>query len=318
MEKCSLDLVSSVLKMQGDALVVLSKQFDRTAFANAIEQMVNCKGHVVVAGMGKSGLIGQKLSATLSSTGTPSFYLHPAEAFHGDLGRITRGDVVVMISNSGETDELLRLLPSLEMFGSPVISITNKAESTLAKHSNATLLMCMEKESCPNGLAPTTSTTLTVGIGDAIAMAVSARRGFQAEDFAKFHPGGSLGRQLLTKVKDVMLRERLPLVSPELKMPDLLLSMTASSTAGIAIIVNEKDELLGVVTDGDIRRAMAAGENFERVTAADLMTSKDVVTISDEAKLCEALALMKEQKVKALVVVDDSRFVQGVLEIHMV
>ncbi|WP_199438621.1 KpsF/GutQ family sugar-phosphate isomerase [Vibrio owensii] len=315
-DKKVISSIRAVLQEQADALINLKKMLYAPQCAKAVRLMSQCHGHVVVTGMGKSGLIGQKISATLASTGTPSFFLHPAEAFHGDLGRITRGDVVLMISNSGETEELLKLIPSLEMFGSSVVSITNSPESTLAKNSDATLQLHMAKESCPNNLAPTTSTTLTCAIGDALAVALMTSRKFLPEDFAKFHPGGSLGRRLLTRVRDVMEEGRLPLVFEDTPMNEVMLTMTSSSVAGVAIVVDEFERLVAVITDGDIRRKLSAGLSLDTATASDLMVLSPV-SIGGDAKLVTAQQLMKERKVKSLIVTDEE-LVVGLLDIHLI
>jgi len=203
-EQALITSVRNTLAEQGEALRHLSDVIDAEEYRTALRLMVGCKGHVIVSGMGKSGHVGRKMSATLASTGTPSFFIHPAEAFHGDLGMITPYDVLILISASGETDEVLKLVPSLQNFGNKIIAITNNAHSTLAKHADATLELNMSSESCPNNLAPTTSTTLTMAIGDALAIALIRERHFKPDDFARYHPGGSLGRRLLTRVADVM------------------------------------------------------------------------------------------------------------------
>ncbi|MBE9771730.1 KpsF/GutQ family sugar-phosphate isomerase, partial [Escherichia coli] len=203
-EQTLIDSVRNTLTEQGDALRHLAEVIDANEYSTALSLMLNCKGHVIVSGMGKSGHVGRKMSATLASTGTPSFFIHPAEAFHGDLGMITPYDVLILISASGETDEVLKLVPSLKNFGNKIIAITNNANSTLAKHADATLELHMANETCPNNLAPTTSTTLTMAIGDALAIALIHKRHFKPDDFARYHPGGSLGRRLLTRVADVM------------------------------------------------------------------------------------------------------------------
>lgn len=313
----SVATVKEVLKGQSEAMVHLMHALDPHQCQRAVELMSQCLGHVVVTGMGKSGLIGQKISATLASTGTPSFFLHPSEAFHGDLGRITKGDVVLMISNSGETEELLKLIPSLEMFNSSIVSITNSADSTLAKNSDAVILLNMGRESCPNNLAPTTSTTLTCALGDALAISLMKFRRFMPEDFARFHPGGSLGRRLLTRVCDVMATERLPFVSKDLPMSEVMLRMSSSSVAGVAIVVDESNRLLGVITDGDIRRLLAVNCPFGDVVASKAMTANPV-TISGKDKLVLSQEIMKEKRVKSLIVVESDNTVSGLLDIHMI
>ncbi|MGR5347216.1 KpsF/GutQ family sugar-phosphate isomerase [Vibrio mediterranei] len=307
--------VKDTLRQQGEAIISLSSTFKEDEFSNAIDMLLDCTGHVVVSGMGKSGLIGQKLSATLASTGTPSFFLHPAEAFHGDLGRITSRDVIILISNSGETDELLKLIPSLKDFGNPIISITNDENSTMAKNSDAVLGMNMDKETCPNNLAPTTSTTLTLAISDAISIALIRCRSFRPEDFAKFHPGGSLGKKLLTRVHTVMKRNRLPLVSMEQTISEILVSISSSSVSGIAIFVDENRKPLGVLTDGDVKRHLVDEGTIAHTKGGEIMTC-DPVCISEDAKLNVAAELMRRHKVKSLVVLDSNQCVSGVVDIY--
>ncbi len=234
---------------------------------------------------------------------------------HGDLGRITSGDVVILISNSGETDELLQLIPSIRAFGNSIISITNGCESTMAKNSDAVICLNMIKESCPINLAPTTSTTLTTATGDALAIALMWLKGFEPEDFARFHPGGSLGRQLLTRVRDVAVTDRLPVVYVFDGVHDVMLAMTGSKATGIAVVVDLDNKPLGVITDGDIRRALAANVSLENSCAQDIMT-KNPVVISRDAMLVEATDLMREKRVKSLVALDDNDAVSGILDVH--
>ncbi|GKR54790.1 KpsF/GutQ family sugar-phosphate isomerase [Aeromonas caviae] len=248
-----IESIKQTFKQQGDTLLTLATEFNETQYKLALSLMFQCKGHVIICGMGKSGHVGRKISATLASTGTPSFFVHPAEAFHGDLGMITRDDVVILISNSGETDEVLKLIPSLKNFDNRIIAITGGMQSTLAKNADAVLEIRMQSESCPNNLAPTTSTTLTMAIGDALASALMNKRHFMPNDFARFHPGGSLGRRLLTRLKDVM-SQKLTKVSPAAPLKEVIVDMTRDQH-GIALVM-ENENLVGVITDGDLRRAM--------------------------------------------------------------
>ncbi|MGL4562149.1 MAG: KpsF/GutQ family sugar-phosphate isomerase [Brevinema sp.] len=296
------DTIRQTLKQQGNTLRRLSEEFDKAQYTLALSLMFQCQGHVIICGMGKSGHVGRKISATLASTGTPSFFVHPAEAFHGDLGMITQDDVVILISNSGETDEILKLIPSLQSFGNRIIAITGGNDSTLAKNADVTLEISMQNETCPNNLAPTTSTTLTMAIGDALACALMNKRHFLPNDFARFHPGGSLGQRLLTRLKDVM-STNLTIVSPDTNLKEVIIGMTKDQH-GIAIVM-ENDNLIGVITDGDLRRAMMRSDfDLNKLKAFNLMTNEPI-TISQYAMLNEAESLIKKQKVKQLIVLNE-------------
>lgn len=297
---------------QSEAMRKLAESMNVSEFAKALSLMKCCGGHVIVCGMGKSGHVGKKMSATLASTGTPSFFLHPAEAFHGDLGMVTSNDVVILISNSGETDEILKLIPSLNNFGNKIIAITGKKESTLAKNADALLLIDLEKESCPNNLAPTTSTTLTMAIGDALAVALIKARNFLPVDFAKFHPGGSLGKRLLTQVKDVMLTKNLPFVLPNTPIEEVIIIMT-SSRLGVAIVV-ENNQLCGLITDGDLRRSLVSGIDIKCSIAKNIMNEK-IITVISSTSLSDAEDIMRDTKVKILIVTDNKSVV-GIVEFY--
>lgn len=288
------------LAAQSEAVAQLAKRLDQ-AFNDAINHILLCKGRVVVCGMGKSGLVGKKLVATLASTGTPSFYLHPAEAFHGDLGMLTSADLIILISYSGETEEVIKLIPSLKAFGNSIIAMAGSASSTLAKHADIFLDISVEREVCPNNLAPTTSTLATMAMGDALAVALIQARNFQPMDFARFHPGGSLGRKLLTRVRDVM-RTDLPVISPETTFHDCLFTMT-TGRMGLGIVM-EGGKLLGIVTDGDLRRAMVADPEVMHKPAEQFM-HRDPYTIDADSKLAEAEAFMLAKKIRVLVVTTD-------------
>jgi len=310
------DIIESIrltFKQQGNSLLCLADAFNKSQYRLALSLMICCKGHVIICGMGKSGHVGRKISATLASTGTPSFFVHPAEAFHGDLGMITHEDVVILISNSGETDEILKLIPSLKNFGNRIIAITGGLQSTLAKNADAILEIRMENESCPNNLAPTTSTTLTMAIGDALASALMNKRHFMPNDFAKFHPGGSLGRRLLTRLKDVMSR-KLTKVNPTAPLKEVIVSMTQDQH-GIALVI-ENTTLVGVITDGDLRRALARQDfDLNVFQAQDIMTKKPIIA-SQYAMLTDAEELMRKHQIKQLLVVDDISFPVGVVEFY--
>ncbi|QDP01953.1 SIS domain-containing protein [Thalassotalea sp. PS06] len=283
------------------------------AFIQALNLMFNCTGRVVISGMGKSGIIGQKIAATFASTGTPSFFIHPGEAFHGDLGMLRPKDVVILITNSGETDEVLKLMPSLQAFGNKIIGITGNLNSTLAKNSDIALEIQIEKEVCPNELAPTTSTTATLVLGDAMAIGLMHMRDFQPQDFARFHPGGSLGRRLLTRVKDVMHKENLPFIPKNDPMKHAIMVMTKSQH-GVAIVCDE-GKLAGVITDGDLRRALVSGEDMNTIVASDIM-STNPITISEDAKVIEAEELMRDSQIKQILVVDGDGNVSGLFNFY--
>ncbi|NBA25405.1 KpsF/GutQ family sugar-phosphate isomerase [Aeromonas caviae] len=310
------DVIQSIKQtftQQGETLLSLAAEFNKTQYKLALSLMFQCQGHVIVCGMGKSGHVGRKISATLASTGTPSFFVHPAEAFHGDLGMITRDDVVILISNSGETDEILKLIPSLKHFGNRVIAITGGVQSTLAKNADAVLEIRMQSESCPNNLAPTTSTTLTMAIGDALASALMNKRHFMPNDFAKFHPGGSLGRRLLTRLKDVM-STKLTKVAPEVALKEVIVEMTRDQH-GIALVMKH-DALMGVITDGDLRRAMLRHDfDLNTFKAKDIM-SLNPITAAHHSMLSDAEELMREQKIKQLLVVDDTSIPVGIVDFY--
>lgn len=291
-----------------ESIVTQSRQIKNMALhcEEGLEQAIcliaASKGRVIVSGMGKSGHIGRKIAATMASTGTPSFFVHPAEAFHGDLGMIQPSDVVVLISNTGETDEILKLVPSLQNFGNKIIAITSHPRSSLAKNSDAILNVKVEREICPNNLAPTSSTTATLVMGDALAVGLIHLRDFKPHHFALYHPGGSLGKRLLTQVKDVMHNIDLPIVAMNQSMHDVILAMTRS-TLGLAIV--EKSGLLqGVITDGDLRRSLVEYADFKALTAQDMMTIIPI-TISQEQRLTEAEQMMRENHIKSVIVVDE-------------
>lgn len=307
--------VRETLTEQGAALQRLGNNLNEINFQKALGLLYRCNGHVIVSGMGKSGLIGRKICATLASTGTPSFFIHPGEAFHGDLGMITCDDVVVLISNSGETDEVLQLIPSLKNFGNSIISICNNTDSTLAMNSDAVLDLQMDKETCPNNLAPTTSTTLTLAIGDALAIALMNKRGFKPNDFAKYHPGGSLGRKLLTKVQDAMISDDLPFVEPCTPISEVIITMTNSPAKGLAIVVDEDARALGVISDGDIRRLLLSTIDINTMKSEDVMTTSPHFIRHNEM-ISTAEDYMNENQIKKILVTDCTDSVIGVLDIY--
>jgi arabinose-5-phosphate isomerase len=308
----SMEIAKNSLQEASQAIRILADKLDEN-FTHSIDMIMDCRGRIIISGMGKSGHIGRKIAATLASTGTPSFFIHPAEAFHGDLGMIRARDVILLISNSGETDEVIKLIPSLKRFGNKIISIANDAESTLAKNSDVYLDIHVDKEACPNNLAPTTSTTVTLALGDALAVALMKKRNFQPENFAAFHPGGSLGRRLLTRVKDQMLSKSLPIVSPKSPMNEVILTMTRS-LPGIALVALEDQKLLGVITDGDLRRTLVKQVELSSTLAEDIMTSTPV-TISEDDMLVDAERIMTEKNITKLVVTR-SGFIRGIIELN--
>lgn len=280
-------------------------------FNQAVELMLHCEGRVVVAGIGKSGLVGKKMVATFASTGTPSFFLHPTEAFHGDLGMLKPIDVVILISNSGETDDVNKLIPSLKSFGNKIIAITGNPHSTLGKYADVVLNIHVEREACPNNLAPTTSTLVTMALGDALAIALINARDFRAEDFARFHPGGSLGRKLLCRVRDVM-NPNVPVAEPSATFSECL-SVMNEGRMGVAVIM-QAGELCGIITDGDIRRTLAKfGAESLNKTAEQIM-SRSPKTIADSTFLGKAEEMMKALHIHSLVALDENGKVSGLME----
>lgn len=282
-------------------------------FNAAVDLMYQCRGRVVISGMGKSGLIGQKLSATLASTGTPSFPMHPADALHGDLGMVTSGDVAVLISYSGETEELVQLIPALTDIYVPIIAIVGVRGSTLANNADAVLNVPVISEACPNNLAPTTSTTVAMVMGDALAVALIKRRNFTPQQFAVFHPGGSLGRRLLTRVKEVMVPA--PVNEPDDSFRDVIINMTRSGI-GVSVICDpDNGEVCGIITDGDLRRALLANKDISFLTASQVM-SHNPHTINEEERFADAEKMMYELRVTVLVVLNREGRLSGVVKLQ--
>ncbi len=310
-----IETATESLNSQAEALKRIARNLG-TEFDCAVNLILNCKGRVIVSGMGKSGLVGKKVAATFASTGTPSFYIHPGEAIHGDLGMVTPEDLLVLISNSGETEEVVKLLPSLKYFGNKIIGIAGNTESTLAQHSDIFLRADIEREVCPNNLAPTTSALVVMAVGDALAVSLIKARDFKPSDFAQFHPGGRLGRKLLARVRDVMLSERLPIINSDTTIRDAIFRMTAGRL-GLAIVIDNK-KLKGIITDGDLRRAMLR-DNTIMENTVDKYMSPVPVTVSADAMLIDAEVLMRKHKIRALVVTggrkSDEDDVCGILEI---
>jgi arabinose-5-phosphate isomerase len=310
----SLETARKVLEIEAEALKELLGRLDER-FVRAVKILYECSGRVVVAGMGKSGIIGQKISATLSSTGTPSFFLHPAEAIHGDLGRLVPNDVLVALSYSGETEELLRLLDTVKRLSIPLIALTGNPASTLGQASDVAIDVGIREEACPLGLAPTASTTAMLAMGDALAMALLERRGFKEEDYAALHPGGGLGVKL-KRVENVMHSgDAMPSVAPATPMHDVIYEMSRKGL-GMTAVVAEDRRLLGLISDGDLRRFFQReGNHALGLTAADCMT-RTPVTIARKELATRALSLMESRKITGLLVVDSAGRLEGVVHIH--
>lgn len=306
-----LERARSTIALEIAALHAMSARLDDN-IKQAVEIIVQMRGRVVVVGMGKSGIIGQKIAATLASTGTPAFFVHPGEAFHGDLGMIKPIDVALLISNSGETEEVIRILPFLHYQQNRVIAMTGKTQSTLARHAHVVLDVGVEREACQINLAPTSSTTCTLVMGDALAVALTVERNFQPEDFARFHPGGSLGRKLLTRVADVMHKDKLPMCAPSASFRDVVHEINRGRLG--LVLVMENDRLAGIITDGDVRRAFDQEVDYRMIVASDIMT-RSPKTVSPQMRFAEAEADMRASKVNALVVMDEQKQVMGVLQI---
>ena len=302
------------IEIETQALQRLGSLLDES-FADACECLLETRGRVIVIGMGKSGHIARKVAATLASTGTPSFFVHPAEAGHGDMGMITHEDTVLAISNSGSTDEILALLPLIKVLGIPMISMTGNPDSPIAKSSNFHLNVGVEVEACPMGLAPTASTTTALVMGDALAIALLETRGFTSDDFAFSHPAGALGKRLLIKVSDLMYSgAQLPRVPLEMPLKKVLMEMSAKGL-GITTVVDQDNNLKGVFTDGDLRRVLDANIDLNMATAADVMHA-DPFRIQDNKLAADALGVMEERKITALVVVDEHNHPAGVIHLH--
>lgn len=299
------------LRDESEALLELIPYIDES-FDKTIELILKCKGKLIVTGVGKSGHIGAKIAATLSSTGTPSFFINPLDAFHGDLGVIMKDDVVLAISNSGQTDELLRFLPYLLERKIPVIGMSGNPESLLAKYSTTHLNTAVTHEACPLGLAPTSSTTAALAMGDALACALIVARGFKASDFAQFHPGGTLGRRLLTKAKDVMRTDDLPVISPDMKLGEAVIHVSRGRLGLCVAVSNEK--ICGLVTDGDIRRAMEKSQDvFFKRTVADIM-SVHPKCVGPETKITEIERIFQQFKIHSVLVVDADNHLLGIVD----
>ncbi|MES2375722.1 MAG: KpsF/GutQ family sugar-phosphate isomerase [Bacteroidota bacterium] len=305
------DIAKRVFEVEIESLQHVAGLLD-DSFTGVVEAILGCKGKVIVIGIGKSGLIGKKIAATFSSTGTPSFFLHPGDAFHGDLGIIGANDAVILISYSGETDEVLKVIPFLKWNKSLIISITGNPISTIAKNSDHHLNINITREACPLALAPTSSTTAALVMGDALAIALMESRKFQEEDFARFHPGGSLGRKLLTRIKDLMRTDNLPFIQTNASFTDVLLSMSEGKLG--MVIVGSKDKVEGIITDGDLRRALLRNQDIAKLSVKDMMTANPIIIDGDEF-VSQVEILMMEKKITN-VLVGKKRKIVGVYQIY--
>jgi len=304
----------AVVETEAAAVAALAVRMDES-FVRACELMLTCEGRIVVIGMGKSGHIGSKIAATLASTGSPAFFVHPGEASHGDLGMITTKDVVVAFSNSGETEEILTILPLIKRLGVPLIALTGSDCSSLGKAADVHLDISVEQEACPLGLAPTSSTTVSLVMGDALAVAMLEQRGFTAEDFARSHPGGRLGRRLLLLIRDIMHSgDTLPRVGDDVQLVDALMEMSRKGL-GMTAVVDQQDKLVGIFTDGDLRRAVDQGVDIYHSKVGDLMT-RNGRTVGPDDLAVEALLLMETHKINALLVMDKDNVLVGALNMH--
>jgi len=310
----ALEVARDALSIEARALTELGPRLG-DSFTAALDAILQCRGRVAVMGMGKSGHVGRKIAATLASTGTPSLFVHPAEASHGDLGMVTEQDVVLALSNSGESDELNAILPVLKRLHVPIIAMTGRADSSLARHADFVLDSAVSEEACPLKLAPTASTTAQMALGDALAVALLDARGFKPEDFARSHPGGALGRKLLTHVRDLMRSgDALPRVAADAAFTDVMRTMSAGGL-GMAVIVDANDAVQGIFTDGDLRRLIEKGQDLRALKAADVMHAKPR-TVGAEALAVDAADLMEEARITVVLVVDAQAKLQGAISIN--
>ena len=310
-----IEKAKQVLKIESESIQALINRIDDT-FVKAVNLLDKCKGRVVITGIGKSGIIGKKISATLASIGVPSIFLHAADGTHGDLGMITSNDMVIAISNSGESEEILNLLPAIKRFNVTLVSMTGNLNSTLAKKSNIVLNISVKEEACPLGLVPTASTTATMALGDALAMALLDKRGFKEEDFAVLHPSGSLGKKLLIQVDDLMhIGSNIPIINKDAPLKDVIMEIS-SKKLGMAIVVNQDDKVLGIITDGDLRRLMEKKEKDTFKTTAEEMMSTNPKTIEKNALAARALQIMEKHSITSLIITNGSKGPTGIIHLH--
>ena len=307
-------IAQETLNIEAQTLLDAASLID-DVFEKAVEVILNCKGKLIITGVGKSGLIGAKMAATFASTGTPSFFLHPTEALHGDLGMIDEKDVVIGISYSGESEELSSILPHVKRFGAPLIGMTRDRKSTLGLYSDMIIELNVTKEACPIDTAPTSSTTLTLALGDALAVCLMRARDFKKSDFASFHPGGALGKKLFVKVSNLMQTQNLPIIKKDTKVKEAILTIS-EGRLGTALIVDENEKLVGLLSDGDVRRALLS-ENFSLEDDVVKYATLNPMTCEDADMLAsDALVLIEEKKIQLLVVTDKNKKIKGVLHIH--
>ena len=307
-------IAQETLNIEAQTLVDSAQMIDDT-FSKAVELILGCRGKLVVTGVGKSGLIGAKMAATFASTGTPSFFLHPTEALHGDLGMIGKDDIVLAISYSGESEELSSILPHIKRFDVPLIGMTRDRDSTLGKYSDLVIDVVVKKEACPLDIAPTSSTTLTLALGDALAVCLMRARDFKKSDFASFHPGGALGKKLFIKVSNLMQRKNLPVIDKNAKVKDAIIAIS-EGRIGTVLIVDDDERLVALVSDGDIRRALLR-DDFSIDDNILKYATKNPTTCQDEEMLAsEALVMIEDKKIQLLVITDEDKKIKGVLHIH--
>ena len=311
--RADVDLARALLRTEADAVAALIGRLDER-FAAAVQLLADCRGRVIVSGIGKSGIIARKIAATLSSTGTSAYFVHPVEAVHGDIGAVQNGDLLIALSRSGETPEMLRLAEMTKRLSVRIIAITGTASGPLGQAADVALECGVSEEACPLNLAPTASTTAALALGDALAMTLLVRKGFREEDFANLHPGGQLGKRLMRIERLMHTSGQLPLVDAAAALQEVVATMSAKGF-GMACVTHADGTLAGIITDGDLRRALAAAANLPEMRAADLMT-REPITIRPSALAVEALALLEEHRVTALVVVDDTRRVLGIVHLH--
>lgn len=309
----TIEKAKDVLKIEAESILQLIGKVD-AGFARAVDIIYHSKGRVIITGIGKSGLIGKKIAATLTSTGTQSIFLHPVEGIHGDLGIVTKADVIIAISNSGETSELNLIVGTIRKIGAPVIALTGNLSSSLARLANVTIDVGVEREACPFGLAPTSSTTASLAMGDALAVALIEKKNFRESDFFRFHPGGNLGVRLRAKVRDVMITERIPRISSGMPAASAIIEMDGKNK-GFVLVTGEENRLLGILTDGDLRRLVRKGIDFKEKKIDELMTPSPK-TIEEDASLAETIEFMQRDEITALAVVDENKQLQGYIHLH--
>jgi arabinose-5-phosphate isomerase len=308
------EIAQETLNIEAQTLLQSAKNMN-DVFAHAVELVLKCEGKLVVTGVGKSGLIGAKMAATFASTGTPSFFLHPTEALHGDLGMIDKKDIVIAISYSGESEELSSILPHIKRFNIPLIGMTRDRKSTLGQYSDLIIDVVVEKEACPLDIAPTSSTTLTLALGDALAVCLMRARNFQKSDFASFHPGGALGKQLFIKVSNLMQTKDIPIVSKDTKVKEAILKIS-EGRLGTVLVTDENEKLIALVSDGDIRRALLRDDFSLETNVLEYATLNPMVLDDEEMLASDALVLIEEKKIQLLVITDKDKNIKGVLHIH--